>query len=110
MQTMHAAGHSRYDVEHAWSPLSLKLTGVTMLIVLAGETCPPCQQAGLFDEQLHEKQIRVFDDAMQLLNAYWNGVIFDGYPVLSSCVPCGDEPMTFDNFEDLEQFMKAGVR
>ena len=87
VQTTHAAGHSRFnEIEHAWAPLSMKLTGVTLPITLPGETVPPNQQH-LGEDELYQKETRVFDNALHLLNGYWNIMTYDGYSVNSSTVP-----------------------
>ena len=67
VQTTHAAGHSRFnDIEHAWFPLSLKLTGVRLPIILPGGLSPLCQQTTLSADQLREKEARVFDEALRM--------------------------------------------
>ena len=66
------------EIEHAWSPLSMKLTGVTLPITLDGETTSPFQQH-LAEDELREKEAHVFDHAIHLLNGYWTGTKFNGY-------------------------------
>ena len=59
----------------------MKLTGVTLPLTLDGETTPTCQQ-NLAEDELHEKEARVFAHALHLLNGYWTGTKFDGYVVI----------------------------
>ena len=52
----------------------------------------------------------MFDEALRLLNGYWNGATFDGYAVHSSSVPCTDEPTPFNDFGKVEENIKARIR
>ena len=85
----HAPGQSAYNcIEHAWSLLSQSLTGVTLPNHLPGE-CPPIEQK-LGAVELHAKEAEVFDNAIGILNGYWNGKSFDGHPIKSVAVKCID--------------------
>ena len=47
--TSYAADQSAYNmIEHAWSPLSNRLTSVKLPAVLPGETKPPNKQTELY--------------------------------------------------------------
>jgi hypothetical protein len=67
--TSHAPGQSAFNcIEHAWSPLSRWLAGVTFPVNLPDET-PPCQQHLAGNEQ-RAKEALVFDAAIECLNGY----------------------------------------
>lgn len=71
----YAPGHS---AEHAWSPLSWCLVGVTLAITLPGEDTPPCQQIELSDEEVATKEKHMFGGALDLIVGYWSGMTYDG--------------------------------
>ena len=104
------AGHSRFNmVEHAWAPLTRALTGVTLPNTLDGEAKAPADQTNLTTEEVCEKEIKVFDCAIDILNGYWSEVTFDGYPVHSIKVPCGE--IHHNEKDENYQFLcKAGIQ
>ena len=78
----YAPGSSALNmIKHALSPLANMLTRVTLLIVLDGESKPPCLQKELSTEEHQEKEKLVFDQAIRVLKSYWDGKFFDGIPV-----------------------------
>ena len=104
----HAPGDSAYNrVEHAWSPLSSAVAGVTLPASLPGEL-PPWEQK-LSAEDGEKKVPDVFDHAMEVLNSYWNGLSYDGFPVVSSSVPCLETPSPYSDHGKLSEFMAAGI-
>ena len=85
VQTSYAPGHSAHNmIEHAWAPLSRKLAGVTLPITLEGEDKPPCQQTALSAVERRQKEVKVFNNA---LNNYWDGKTYDGFPISSTGKP-----------------------
>ena len=56
------------------------------------------------------KKAQMFDNALRLLNGYWNGASYDGFPVCSSSIPCTDAATPFNDFEAVDRAIKAGIR
>lgn len=111
VQTTYAAGHSRFNmIERAWAPLSWRLVGVTLPITLPGERTPPCLQTALTPAALRDKEHAMFDQAMQVLNSYWNGTTYDGHQVFANTIRCGDEPTPYSDEKDVENLLAAGVK
>ena len=55
--TSYAAGQSAYNmIEHAWSPLSNRLTSVKLPAILEGEEKPPNKQTNLTEEERIEEE------------------------------------------------------
>ena len=52
----------------------------------------------------------MFNNAMQVLNTYWNGTTYDGHKVFSSRIPCGDEPTPYNDEKEVERLLAAGVK
>ena len=52
----------------------------------------------------------MFDEALWLLNGYWNKATYDGYAVHSSSILCKDDLTPLNDFNKVEEYLKAGVR
>ncbi|XP_062515262.1 uncharacterized protein LOC134190768 [Corticium candelabrum] len=103
----HAAGDSCYNrVEHAWSPLSSSLAGVILPASLPGEMSP--WQQKLDDIEKEKKIADVFDNALKVLDSYWNAISYDGFPVTSSSVMCLEKPSPYNDHSKLTEFAAAG--
>ena len=109
--TSYAAGHSALNmIEHAWSPLSKFLSGVTLPITLENEDKPPCQQSNLNASQLRVKEAAVFDKAINTLNSYWNGRTWDGFNIQSEGIECtGVDPEPYNDYDDVQKLAKCGI-
>lgn len=104
----HAPGDSAYNrIEHAWSPLSARVAGVTLPIHLPGEE-PPWKQ-NLCGEDLRKKEEEVFDHALQQLNGYWNEKLYNSFPVSASHIPCAAVPSPYNTHGMLVEFTDAGI-
>eukprot|EP00117_Sycon_ciliatum_P043397 scpid28652/ scgid31427/ len=111
IQTSYAPGHSAHNmIEHAWAPISRKLAGVTLPITLEGEDKPPCQQSGLNSSEREEKEVEVFDNAIRMLNPYWNDKLYDTFPISSRGIPAKDRPAPYDDAQPVAAFNEAGIR
>ena len=76
------AGRLAYNpIEHAWSPLSNRLTSVILPATLDGEDLPPCKQSGLTKEDLMDKSAKMLDSAAEQLTGYWEHLAYDGHAV-----------------------------
>ena len=107
------SGLSRYNlIEHAWAPLSRWLAGVSLDNTLPGEDKAPAEQSGLTPEQLTEKENKVFDNALNQLNGYWNGKTYDGHPVESIAVTAHDCPIQdiYDDYESVKTMFDSSQR
>ena len=86
------AGRSAYNpIEHTWSPLSNKLTGVVIPAVLDGEDLPPNKQTGLSKEEINGKSAKMLDNASKTLTEYWDNLHYDGYAVVPVAVKSSDQ-------------------
>ena len=59
--------------------MSNKLSGVMFKLKLDGEDKPLVLQSWLSKDDLREKEYRVFDQAIEDLEHYWTGALFDGF-------------------------------
>ena len=74
---------------------------------MPGEEVPPGSQH-LSDAETKEKEIKVYDLAIEELNSYWNGKLYDDYEVRSLGMPCSEnENSIFSDWETLESFFKC---
>ncbi|KAJ8038946.1 hypothetical protein HOLleu_16515 [Holothuria leucospilota] len=106
--TSYAPGQSAYNpIEHAWSPLSRKLSGVTFPACAEGETVPPCNQTGLSEVEVAEKEKVIFTNAIESLNHFWNDMEFDGFPVRSSGVSTEQK---FNDYELIHNLLSKGSK
>lgn len=96
-------------IEHQWSPRSRNLAGVFLKGRLDGEDKPPCDQSGLSTDQKREKEVKIYDRAVDDLNSYWNGQLFDGFPVVSIGVHA-DGGDNRDTIERVTQLHSVGIR
>ena len=112
MVTCHAAGNSAFNkIEHAWSPPSKSLAGVTLPNALPGEV-PPEQQRELSEEERKSKLAAVFDSAIDELCSYWSRLTVDGFPVSASKVACVNSSLKYSDShrQSLEEFLSASMK
>lgn len=88
-----AADNSAFGIiERKWAPTSKWLAGVSYSPVLEGESVPPAKQSSLSPDQLREKEIKLFDRNLQLLNNDLSHgashFAIPGTSVISKAVPC----------------------
>jgi hypothetical protein len=105
-------GLSRYNpVEHAWSPVSNWLSGVTFDATVQGESKPPCHQSGLSDAERESKERTVFDQASQDFARYTRERRFDGFPVSTTILPSSDadfdSKLPYSDAELVSRFVEA---
>jgi hypothetical protein len=112
LQVCHyAPGDSAQNpIEHQWAPRSRNLVGVFLKSRLEGEDKPPSEQSGMTSAMVTEKEVQVYDAAIDNLNSYWNGQMFDGFPVVSKAVPCQNADVIYNDADDVELFHKSGIR
>ena len=107
----YAARYSAFNpIEHAWAPLTPKLSGIILPSVLEGERKPPAKQSGLTTEQLAEKEKRLFDGALKEVAGHWQGMYFAEHDVTVHVVNCGEDELTFDDYERVKAFLKIALR
>ncbi|KAJ8020058.1 hypothetical protein HOLleu_41900 [Holothuria leucospilota] len=92
----HSPGLSAMNMnEHLWLPLSDKLSAVSLAAVLEEEDVPLSQQAGLREEQEEDKEVVVFDTAMERCREYWHGTAFDGHVIAVTSEYCKTQDSTW---------------
>ena len=107
--TSYTAGQSAYNmIEHAWSPLSNRLTSVKLPATLPGEDKPPNKQV-LEKEEREEKEKRMLDNAADILAKYWDSCSYDGHAVIPITVP-STTSQTYNEHEDILKFVAAPLR
>ena len=113
----YAARYSAFNpIEHLWSPLSKKLSGVQFSSKACGDTKPPCQISGLTAQEQQQKESEVFDRAIVDLCMYpvatvhWANVTFDGYPVIPIHVKCLGESKTCNDHDNVHAFLSYPLR
>ena len=110
--TSYAARFSAFNpIEHLWSPLSKKLNGVTLSAVAPGDLKSPCQISGISNEERSQKEVEVFDRAIdQLCQTYWADATFDGYPVFQRSIPClSSRNGKYDDYNAVQDFIRAPI-
>ena len=107
----YAPRHSAHNmIEHARSPLSRYLVGVTLSITLPGEDKPPCQQSDLAESEREAKESTLFDNAIKELNGYWEDCCYDSFPIYPHGVLCSQSEFPYDDHESIHRFLHAGIR
>ena len=110
----YAAKYSAYNpIEHMWSPLSKKLSGVRFSSKAGDDEKPPCQLSGLTADEKRLKEAEVFDAAIaDLCSTHWKDATFDNFecsPVPVSCID--DLPLhTYSDHEDVHSFLVSSLR
>ena len=108
--TSYAAGQSAYNmIEHAWSPLSNRLTSVKLPEVLPGDTKPPNKQTELSAEERRSKEKIMLDNAAYRLGQYWDCCTFDGHPVIPITIP-SEESEVYDEHNDILRLVGAPMK
>ena len=105
----YAARYSAFNpIEHCWSPLSNKLSGVTFSPL---ENEDDASAPGFSKEELKEKEKVVFDRAMKSLAEYhWNNFKFNEFPVDVEPVLVGEDELLFDDYDRVKSFLKTPIR
>lgn len=85
------------------------LCGVILPICLEGEEKPPCQQK-LKAEDKRIKEIRLFDEATDILHSYWDGKTYDGFKITTKKVSATTEQEPYNTLESVDMFMRAGIQ
>ena len=105
----YAARYSAFNpIEHLWSILSNKLSGVVFNSKVDGESKPPSQQSGLSNEQIQEKEKIVFDKVLiELQRAHWESSSFDGFDINISPVFCGEDDLIWNDYDEIKKFLRC---
>ena len=109
----YAARYSAYNpIEHLWSPLSKKLSGVQFSSKAIGDTKPPCQLPGLTAEERSLKEAEVFDTAINdLCSVHWADITFDGYPCHPQHIKCINELASmYSDHDNVQSFLRCPLR
>ena len=107
----YAARYSAYNpIEHLWSKMSNKLSGVVFSSAEKSGGKPPIHQSGLTAEELMQKEKIVFDKAMTELESYWKDVNFDNHKVFTSVIKTNEDKLLFDDYETVKKFLACPLR
>ena len=107
----YAARYSAFNpIEHLWSVMSNKLSGVVFSPTLEGESKPPLQQTNLLPPELVRKEKQVFDAAMNELKNYWKEVKFDDFDVTTRVVLTNEDELLFDDHDNVKKFLACPIR
>ena len=104
----YAARYSAFNpIEHLWSIMSNKLSGVIFSPIVDGEDKSPCQQAGLSQDEVARKEAIVFNNAMKELSSYWNGINFDDYAISNEAIQCSSNEVLCNDYEKIKAFLAS---
>ena len=53
---------------------------------------------------MSNKEYRVFDQAIEDLEHYWTGSLFDGFEITPKRVICGVDNLEWDDFQQVKEF------
>ena len=59
---------------------------------------------------MSNKEYRVFDQAIEDLEHYWTGSLFDGFEINPKRVICGVDNLEWDDFQQVKEFYKSPIR
>ena len=105
------SGRSAYGlIEHAWSPLCNKLTGVTLPASLEGEELPPNKQSGLTKEELERKSAEMLDNTSEMLAECWNNVSYDGHAVLPAVIKSHNNKSCYNDHYNINRLVYAALK
>ena len=105
------SGSSAYNpIEYVWSPLSNKLTGVTLPATLEGEELPPNKESGLTKEELERKSAEMLDNASEMLVEYWNNVSYDGHAVLPAVIKSHNDKCCYNDHYSINRLVYATLK
>ena len=108
----YAARYSAYNcIEHLWAPLSNKLSGVTFNAVYPGDKEAPAKMTKISDEQRKEKEKVIFENAMTSMKLdHWKDALFDSFVIKTEVIPCGEDNLVFNDYENVKAFIKYPIR
>ncbi len=104
----YAPGQSALNmIEHAWSHLTVSLSGLHLPACLLGEEKPPMNQKGLTEEEKERKLAIVMDNAMSRTCAVLNKLHFDGFPIKASFQPCLKKNQPFSDYLEVKEALET---
>ena len=107
----YAARYSAFNpIEHLWSVMGNKPSGVVFSPTLEGESKPPLQQTNLLPPELVPKEKQVFDVAMNKLKNYWKEVKFDDFDVTTRVVLTNEDELLYDDHDNVKKFLACPIR
>ena len=105
------AGRSAFNpIEHAWSPLSNALTGVTLPAILPGKDKPPNERTYLYNKEWQLKEAQVLNTAADKLAKYYNSISFDSNAVVPITIPSLGGKLIYKDHTEIKTFMNAPLR
>jgi hypothetical protein len=86
----YAAGLSALGaIEHLWSSLSKNLAGVAFSACVEGEMTSPAMQSFLTDSKRRDKEVKVFNKALDQCSEKFAKVTWASYPIIPKVIYCG---------------------
>ena len=105
----YTSGHSPFNpIEHAWSPLSNKLTSVTLRATLLREDKPPHKQTDLTTDEISKKNKKMLENAADELASHWGNLTYDGNSVVP--LPIKNTNEVYNDHNNGEIFVNAPLR
>ena len=110
--TSYTAGFSAYNsIEHLWSPVSKRFTGVKANYCANGDSVAPALLTGTSNEEKEAKEHEVFDRiTKEIQDDYLKELTFNNNPIMVERVAC-DNPTDNDNYgiHKVEKFFKEPI-
>ena len=101
--------HSAFNpIEHAWSPLSNKLTLFTLSATLLGEDKPPHKQTDLTTDEILKKNKEMLENAVYELASHWGNLTYDENAVVSLLIKNISE--VYNDHNNVQMFAHAPLR
>ncbi|CAB4044267.1 PREDICTED: uncharacterized protein LOC105443326 [Paramuricea clavata] len=108
----YAARYSAFNpIEHLWAPLSNRLSGVIFSPLIDDDKTAPALQSGIDSATVKRKESTIFDRAMNdIKDKHWKDVLFDGFPVQTKIIPCNNDNLLFNDYDDVKACLKSPLR
>ena len=109
---IYAARYSAYNcIEHLWTPLINKLSGVTFNATYPGDKEAQSKMAKISEEQRKAKEKVIFDNAMASIKLdNWKDESFESFEIRTEVVPCREDDLIFKDHELAKAFLKCPIR
>ena len=107
----YSSGRSAFNpIEHAWSPVSNKLTGVALPATLKGEELPLNKQSGLTKEEFERKSTEMLVNASEMLAEYWNNVSYNDHAVLPAVIKGYNDKGCYNDHYNINRLVYATLK
>ena len=97
-------------IEHLWSVMINKLSGVLFNPTIEVENKPPVNQSGLSKDKCERKEAIVFNTAMAECKAYWENLKFNDNEITTKVIQTNNNKLICDNYERVKAFLSRPIR